>query len=218
MKFLGSVFLILLAFFSVAQEKIESQDVEYTRVITDRANKIVDEMDFADESTKVKVRDIIVEHYRFLNDAEEARNADVDKIREEFAGNKALRDVKIDKRKLEQEIKIRDNHFAFLAQLKQLISEDQIDKVKDGLTYNVLNVTYGALCDMIPGLTNEEKNQIMVWLTEAREHAIDGGSSKEKHGWFGKYKGRINNYLSARGYDLEKEREAWEKRLKEQQK
>ncbi|MFV0404352.1 MAG: DUF3826 domain-containing protein, partial [Bacteroides graminisolvens] len=32
-----------------------------------------------------------------------------------------------------------------------------------------------------------------------------------------KYKGRINNYLSKRGYDLVKEREAWYKRIKEKE-
>jgi hypothetical protein len=31
---------------------------------------------------------------------------------------------------------------------------------------------------------------------------MDGGSSEEKHALFGKYKGRINNYLSAQGFDL----------------
>jgi hypothetical protein len=215
MKFLSFILSILITSSCFAQDGKATTNDEYTQVITERANKIVDEIEFIDEATKTKVRDIIVGHYRFLNDAEEARNADVAKIRDEFANNKELRDAKIDLRKMEQKIKVRDNHFAFLAQLKQLIPENQIDKVKDGLTYNVLNVTYVALCDMIPALTDEEKTQIMVWLIEAREHAIDGGSSKEKHGWFGKYKGRINNYLSARGYDLQKEREQWENRLKE---
>ncbi|WP_297088187.1 DUF3826 domain-containing protein [uncultured Draconibacterium sp.] len=208
--------LLLQVFISLAQQN-EAVD-EYTRVITGRADKIVNAMEFSCETVKIQVRDIIVEHYRFLNDAEEARNADVAKIREDFAGNKELRDAKIDLRKAEQELKTRDHHFAFYAQLKNVISEEQIDQVKDGLTYDVLNVTYKATCDMIPSLTEEEKAQIMVWLIEAREHAIDGGSSKEKHGWFGKYKGRINNYLSDRGYDLKAERKAWEQRLEERKK
>ncbi|HNZ81766.1 MAG TPA: DUF3826 domain-containing protein, partial [Bacteroidales bacterium] len=38
-----------------------------------------------------------------------------------------------------------------------------------------------------------------------------------KHAWFGKYKGRINNYLSKRGYNLTKEREAWNERIKASQ-
>ena len=36
----------------------------------------------------------------------------------------------------------------------------------------------------------------------------------KKHAAFGKYKGRINNYLSKRGYDLVKERKAWYERIK----
>jgi hypothetical protein len=42
----------------------------------------------------------------------------------------------------------------------------------------------------------------MANLLEAREHAMDGGSSEEKHAIFGKYKGRINNYLSKQSFDL----------------
>lgn len=206
--------LVFFTGFSVTAQ--ESPDDEYTKVITGRADNIVNEMEFDDEAVKLQVRDVIVEHYRFLNDAEEARNADVAKIREQYTENEELRNAKIDLRKAEQELKVRDHHFAFAAQLKQLIPEEQIDQVKDGLTYNVLNVTYVAMQEMIPSLTEEEKEQIYVWLVEAREHAIDGGSSREKHGWFGKYKGRINNYLSARGYDLQAERKAWEKRLEEQ--
>ena len=32
---------------------------------------------------------------------------------------------------------------------------------------------------MIQNLKPEEKEQIHIWLLEAREHAIDGGSSKK---------------------------------------
>lgn len=66
---------------------------------------------------------------------------------------------------------------------------------------------------MIPSLTDEEKAQILAWLEEARELAVDAESSNKKHGVFGKYKGRINNYLSKRGYDLKAEREGWYKRI-----
>jgi hypothetical protein len=67
---------------------------------------------------------------------------------------------------------------------------------------------------MIPSLKEEEKKQIRSWLVEAREYAMDAESSEQKHAWFGKYKGRINNYLSKQGYDSQKEREEWMKRLK----
>jgi hypothetical protein len=55
------------------------------------------------------------------------------------------------------------------------------------------------------------------WLKEARELAMDGESSDKKHAIFGKYKGRINNYLSAQGYDMKKEGEEWQKRIKERE-
>jgi hypothetical protein len=83
------------------------------------------------------------------------------------------------------------------------------------MTYGVVPKTYQAHLDMIPSLTDFEKAQILAWLKEAREFAMDAENSNAKHGWFGKYKGRINNWLSKRGYDLVKEREAWYKRIEE---
>ncbi|MCW3785959.1 DUF3826 domain-containing protein [Marinilabiliaceae bacterium AAT] len=191
-----------------------TEDDEYTKVIRGRADKIVDELTFDSNDQKIRVRDLIMDHYRFLNDAEESRNADVAEIREEFADNTELRNAKIDLRKAEQELKIRDHHFAFNAELKLILTEEQIDGVKNGLTYNVCPNTFAAFQDMIQNLKPEEKEQIHIWLLEAREHAIDGGSSKEKHGWFGKYKGRINNYLSKQGYDLNKLSEEWHDRMR----
>ena len=97
------------------------------------------------------------------------------------------------------------------------LNEKQIEQVKDGITFGVVKVTYTATLDMIPSLKQEEKEQIYAWLVEAREFALDAESSNKKHEAFGKYKGRINNYLSKRGYDLVKEREAWYKRIKEKE-
>ncbi len=217
MNFRTLIFSIWISIFALscvsAQDNAED---EYTKVIRGRADKIVDAMTFEDDALKIQVRDLVMDHYRFLNVAEENRNADVNGIREQYAENKELRDAKIDLRKAEQEIAVRDHHFAFNAELNFLLSSEQVSQVKDGLTYNVMPNTYNAFLDMLPALTQEQKDQIYIWLVEAREHAIDGGSSKEKHGWFGKYKGRINNYLAKEGYDLKKESEAWEKRLKEQ--
>ena len=93
------------------------------------------------------------------------------------------------------------------------LNEKQIEAVKDGLTYGVVKVTYDATLDMIPTLKPEEKVQILAWLKEAREFSMDAENSNKKHEWFGKYKGRINNYLAKRGYDLVKEREGWYKRI-----
>ncbi len=212
-RFIFTALLLTIVVFANAKSNGSEED-EYTKVIRGRADKIVDEMTFSCNDLKTRVRDLIMDHYRFLNGAEESRNADVAKIRETYAENKELRNAKIDLRKAEQELKIRDHHFAFNSELKLLISEEQIDQIKNGLTYNVCPNTYAAFQDMIQNLKPKEKEQIHIWLLEAREHAIDGGSSKEKHGWFGKYKGRINNYLSKQGYDLNKLSEDWHERMR----
>jgi hypothetical protein len=99
------------------------------------------------------------------------------------------------------------------AKLSLYLDDAQIEQVKDGITMGVVKVTYDATLDMIPTLKEDEKVQILAWLKEARELALDAESSKKKHEVFGKYKGRINNYLVKRGYDLKKEREEWYKRM-----
>jgi hypothetical protein len=70
----------------------------------------------------------------------------------------------------------------------------------------------------MPSLTAAQKTQIMAWLVEAREHSMDAESSEKKHAVFGKYKGRINNYLSQAGIDMKKEEAAWNERRKSSQK
>ena len=107
-------------------------------------------------------------------------------------------------------------HKNFISQLSNKLTPTQVDQVKNGMTYNVLNVTYNGYNQMIRTLTDPQKKQIMAWLTEAREQAMDAESSEKKHGVFGKYKGRMYNYLSAAGYNLKKEGDDWEKRIKEE--
>ena len=213
-KYYILIILALIFFDRLYAQNQETPEETYTRVITSRADKIVDQISFIDESTKIRVRDIIVQQYRNLNDTHEKRDKEIEEIKN---CNLAEGDKKgkIELIQLNAEKEIIKYHFEFLAKLSVECSPEQIDQVKDGFTYGVLPKTYQAFLEMIPSLTEVQKKQILVWLTEAREHAIDGGSSKEKHAWFGKYKGKINNYLSAEGYDLQGERKKWQKRIKE---
>jgi hypothetical protein len=100
----------------------------------------------------------------------------------------------------EKEAALYRSHFAFPGDLSLYLNESQIEAVKDGITYGVVKVTYDAYMKMFPTLKKEEKAQIMAWLKEGREFALDAESSEKKHEAFGKYKGRINNYLSKQGY------------------
>ena len=173
---------------------------DYVQTIIKRAQKCTDELGITWTLQGQTVLNIISNRYFKLNDI----YAERDTLKKT---DKKLADATADS-------KLYRSHFDFDVQLSLFLTPQQIETVKDVMTYNVVKVTYDAQCDMIPMLTDEEKQQILAWLKEARELAIDAESSKKKHEVFGKYKGRINNYLSARGYDLVKEREAWYERIK----
>ena len=187
------------------------EDAAYTRTINTRAEKIVSTLAIGDPTTEKKVVTIIADQYRNLNTVYTSRDEQVKIVKQK---NDTKEAIESELKHIEDAAKekIAELHTTFISALSSSLSLDQVVKVKDGMTYNVLNVTYGAYVDMIPTLKNEQKEQIMAWLVEAREHAMDAESSEKKHWWFGKYKGRINNYLSAQGFDVTKERQEWEKR------
>ncbi len=186
----------------------------YTRTITERAEKIVKGLNLSDSTQGKRVRDVIVQQYRDLNTVHEAHKVAVKAIRDRKDADKAKTDGEIKELEKTREEKLAALHPQYLAKLSALLPPAQVEQVKDGMTYGVLPITYKGYLDMLPSLTDEQKKQIKDYLTEAREHAMDAGSSEEKHGWFGKYKGRINNYLSKAGYDMKKAGDDWEKRRK----
>lgn len=197
------LFLLLMAIampqlLSAKEVKLDSagRDTAYVATIQKRAAKIVSALNIADGLKRQNVENIVANRYFKISDMEQKADKD--------------------KQALQSELYL--HHFEFAADLANYISLEQIEQVKDGMTYGVVPKTYGAYLDMIPSLKPEEKLQILNWLKEARELAIDAGDSKSKHGWFKKYKGRINNWLSKRGYDINKERAGWVKRLEEAKK
>lgn len=190
----------------------ENRDPEYVKNIIDRSQKIVDKLNIADKETAANVCNIIANRYFMLNDIYEKRDAAVKEAKEKLSGNE--KNVAIQAAENEKDAQLYRKHFDLASSLSLYLNDEQIEAVKDGMTYNVVEVTYKAQCDMIPTLKDFEKKQILAWLKEAREFAMDAENSKKKHEAFGKYKGRINNYLSKQGYDLTKEREEWYKRVK----
>lgn len=211
-----SVLMLLFVFFNgIAQQHL---DPEYIKVTNERASKIVAKLDLANPAKEKAVTDIIAQQFRDLSEIQDGRDAEIKKIKEDTGLAKEKQNEKIDKLKSKADTAIEKLHKSYLKKLGTQLSEDKIIGVKDGMTYGVVEITYAGYQDMLPALTKEQKEYIYTNLVEAREHAMDGGSSKEKHAWFGKYKGRINNYLSKQGYDLNKESADWHKRVEEREK
>ena len=197
---------------SAVELKSEGRDTAYVASILKRSQKIVDKLDLKDKAQAEAVLHIIANRYFELNDIYEVRDQ---KLAEAKQLEGEIKQLKSDLAKYECDSKLYRSHFAFPATLGIYLNDEQVTAVIDGMTYGVVKVTYDSHLDMIPSLTEEEKTQIKAWLVEARELAVDAENSNKKHGVFGKYKGRINNYLSKRGYDLTAEREAWYKRIEE---
>ena len=191
----------------------ENRDPKYVESIVNRSQKIVDKLGLTDAKVAEDVCNIIANRYFELNDIYEIRDAKVKTVKESGLTGDA-KDEALKAAENEKDAALYRSHFAFPASLSLFLNEEQIEAVKDGMTYGVVKVTYEATLDMIPSLKEEEKAQIYAWLVEAREFAMDAENSNKKHAAIGKYKGRINNYLDKPGYNLTKEREEWAKRVK----
>lgn len=186
------------------------RDAKYVETIMQRSTKVTDALKITGTARGKEVLNIVANRYFKLNDIYTERDS-IKAVAKTLTGNDKKQ--KMEYAEMLKDQKLYKSHFGFIADLSVYLSEKEVETVKDVLTYNVVNVTYKAQCDMIPSLKLEEKVQILAWLKEAREYAMDAESSKKKHEAFGKYKGRINNWLSKRGYNLTKEREELRRRL-----
>lgn len=206
--------LLLVAFVFSLSAAAQTNEAEYTKTLTSRAEKIVTTLSLSDTSVFKRLTGILVNQYKSLGKIHDGRDAALKSAKEKSGNDKAAYQMIEKGLQDDSNAKLYALHCEFLGQLSGYLNAAQIEKIKDGMTFGVVPLTYRAYCEMIPTLKSEEKIQLYSWLVEAREHAMDAQSSNKKHEWFGKYKGRINNYLSKQGYDTTKERQGWEERLK----
>ncbi len=191
-----------------------ASDAAFLRTIEARAEKIVAPLGITDAAKATRVRAVVARQYVDLRDVQATRDASV-KAAKAQPGDKTAVESAVKAARDEADASVAKLHTGYLARLAAELSPAQIDQIKDGMTYGVLPLTYRVYQEMLPTLTADQKAQILAWLTEAREHAMDGFTSHEKHAWFGKYKGRINNFLAKAGYNMkqaEKEMLAREKK------
>jgi hypothetical protein len=210
---LTKIFLGILLITSIGQACAQQvTDPAYQKVLLERSAKIVATLEIPDTDLSNKVTRQIAEQYLQLNTIHDKSKETVAAIKAKNLSRQetdAAIKAAVDKKNIE--LKQLHNHFITL--LQKHLSAGQVEKVKDGMTYRVLPVTWAAYMDMLQNLTPEQKDKMYSWLVEARELAMDEGSSDAKHAVFGKYKGRINNYLSAEGYNMKKEGEEWARRI-----
>lgn len=168
--------------------------------LLERAGKIVAKLELADAAQNARLTEFIARHYEALALVHKLRDTSLSLAKQNPDAKAGDRE-----RYQAQDIaagRLAAQHFAFIARLTAELTPAQVEAIKDGMTYGVAPNTFRVYQQMLPDLTREQRLQLHAWLLEAREHAMQAGTSDEKHAWFGKYKGRINNYLSQAGYNM----------------
>jgi Spy/CpxP family protein refolding chaperone len=175
-------------------------EATYTAAIEGRVDDILKTLSLTNSAAASKVHDLVIAQYRVMRSRDDLINAKL-----EAAG----KEVNYSNRESELEDESKPLHDHFFAELGKVLTPEQIEKVKDKMTYGKVKVTYDAYLDIIPGLTDADKTKIMDLLKAAREKAVDGGSASEKSEIFNVYKDKINDYLNANGHDVAKAYKDW---------
>jgi hypothetical protein len=168
------------------------KEAAYTVMLEKRADDILKSLALDNPAKEAKIRDLVIAQYRALRARDEAIDAKL-----KAAG------IDADRASLLKTMS-KPLHDEFLTKLSADLTREQVETVKDKMTYNKVKVTYDAYCAIVPDLTPSDKSKIMEMLKQAREEAMDGGSSREKSDIFQKYKDQINSYLDAHGHDVAK--------------
>jgi hypothetical protein len=172
----------------------QDEEAEYRQVIDRRATGIVEGLDLDDPAREQKVHAILVGYYPKLREYHEEKGPKVRELEQEArrateAGNEsAAESAQMQVESLQQaRQELRDE---FVGQLKEVLSEEEINRVKDGMTYGLVQHRMEALSRI--DLSEEQKKQVEEILVAAREEAFDEAGSREKHAAFRRAMGRIS--------------------------
>jgi hypothetical protein len=174
----------------------EQAEAKYTAAIEGRTAEILKILALTDAEKSAKVHDSIIAQYRALKAWHEENDANLKSAKADTNATAQIR------------ASLKVQHEKFLGALAENLSPEQIEAVKDKLTYGKVQFTFNGYMTVYPNLAAEHKTEILRLLKEAREDAMDGGSAEEKTAVFQRYKGKINNYLSKQGVKSEKKKPA----------
>jgi len=189
---LAAVFSAIAIFAADTNSPTAETESKYSAAIEGRTADILKILALTDADKSAKVHDAIIAQYRALKAWHDEHDA---KLKGTKADTNAVVRIRASLKAL---------HADFLARLAENLSPEQIEQVKDKMTYGKVQFTFAGYMAAYPNLGEEHKQKILELLKQAREEAMDGGSAAEKTAVFTKCKGKINNYLSKQGIHSEK--------------
>ena len=192
-----------------------SQETSYSQKIEERTRDILALLDIADSAAKKRVHDVVINQYRELSAWHAANDNRLKELTKASEGSDREMAVAAKEPLAQIQTSRKALHDQFIATLSTDLNPEQVEKIKDKMTYSKVKVTFNAYCEIIPVLNDAQKTRILEFLKEAREEAMDGGNEPEKSAVFKKYKGKIKSYLAEQGIDEMKFRQEWSKKQKE---
>lgn len=190
----------------------KNQSAESIDKAVAKAREIVKALGLTDENKKANVQNVIANRY-----------LELDKIHAEYEErDENIKTMDLEEKEpdiLEQSYyeynsALYRSRFGYITWLSFYLNKDQIDIVKNKMTGNMLKARYDAFVDMLPQMTDDQKNRVYAWLVEAREFSMDFINERKMRQMFTKYRGRINNYLAREcGYDIAKASREQEARI-----
>jgi hypothetical protein len=181
---------------------LDEEQAMYYATVEDRVVKIMKALALSDADKSNRVHTAILAQYHALHDRDQAIDAALWNLSKGSPEWLAQRDDMFPQ--MSQPL-----HARFLALVSQDLTPEQLEILKDKMTYGKVAFTYNAYCSILPDLSAEDKGHLMDLLKQAREVAMDGGSAGEKTAIFQQYKNQINAYLAAKGFDVVKATQEW---------
>lgn len=208
--------VLLLLFICFATNAQQHEVTDYIVDINERASNIVSKLEVNDADKK-ELESILIKEYVSIEKIESKRDSQLEKLKKTSIDEEKKK-VKSAEIWTQYKASISKLHDSCLGKLSKKINESQIVQVKDAMTYQVMPKTYHNFLDMFQSLNDDQKKMIYNHLVEARENAMNVGTSKGQFAWFAKYRGKINNILASQGIELHYTSKAWQKKQLEKNK
>jgi hypothetical protein len=173
-----------------AEPKVTDEEwAKYEKTLAERADKAVADAKIEDPAKAQHVKASVTAWYKVTRAWDAQNGTRLKELRKNAKAN------------AEEITKLRSSlkplHDAFVADMASVLTPDQVDAIKEYLTYKRPSIMYTGFTKDNPWLNEAQKARIKEIANEAREAAMDEGSSDDKHKVMDQYKGRITNFIAA---------------------
>lgn len=162
-------------------EPVPAEDPAFAPVAKQRTEGIMKELEFGDADRVARVRRLVRNFMVDTKNINEGSKVPDDRKRSRLEQARATLYAGFDAEKLDDAQRL---------------------AIKNGLSANHYRINYDAFLNLVPDLTEEQKQYIHEQLADVCDEAILLNSGSAKGELFIDRRGRINNYLSKEGYDL----------------